>query len=60
MWAIHDERLRTADMAAVEGINAGLAAGHPAAAWAVWSVAAESALADARRLAGAVRRGSYA
>ena len=51
VWAIHDERLRTADLAAIEGVNAGLAAGDPTAAWAVWSVAAESALADAYRLA---------
>ena len=52
VWAIYDERLRTTDVAAGEGINAGLAAGDPTAAWAVWSAAAESALADACRLAG--------
>ena len=51
VWAIYDERLRTTDVAASEGINAGLAAGDPTAAWAVWSGAAESALADACRLA---------
>ena len=52
VWAVYEDRLKTVDLDFFHGVEAGLTAGDPSAAWTAWSSAAEGALADAYCLAG--------
>ena len=49
---MYEDRLKTVDLDSIRGVEEGLAAGDPSAAWLAWSHAVEGALADAYCLAG--------